>query len=393
MKKYMILALLFLSTLEAATVRTQSANIDANDRVIVSVTEMPGAQRDWVAIFPAGARSTFANIVSYRYTNGAVAGDFDLGTVPVGNYEARSFDANSWHSSASYAFTVTGVAVTPTVTTTKDIFNTNEAVTVSVTNMPGENRDWVAIFPVGATNTFANIVSYRFTNGIEAGDLNLGTIPAGNYEARVFNANSWRPKASYVFTVQGPDVRPTISSTVKYQRAIDKISVDITDMPGNKYDWVAIFPAGAKSTFANIVKYTYTNGMANGRLDLGHVSTGTYEIRAFYANSWKVRATSNTFYVKPDSTYIRTDKQSYIEGDEVILKLHNMPESEDNWVGVFHSGARSTPENLVVKKYTHDIVTGKLSLGTFKAGYYDIRVFYANSWRPSIRGGFLTRLP
>ena len=392
MKKYILLASLLLSTVEAATVSTQSANIDATERVIVSVTDMPGARYDWVAIYPEGENSTFVDIVSYKYTYGKVAGEFDLGTVPAGNYEARTFNAKTWRPTASYPFTVTGVAATPTVTTAKDVYKTGETVTVSFSNMQGENRDWVAIFPEGARNTFANIVSYKFTNGIEAGDLNLGTIPACNYEARVFNANSWRPKASYVFTVQGPDVRPTISSTVKYQRAIDKISVDITDMPGNKYDWVDIFPAGAKSTFANIVKYRYTNGMANGRLDLGTVPAGKYEIRAFYANSWKVRA-SDTFFVTPDSPYIRTDKQIYIEPNEVILTLHNMPESEDNWVGVFHSGARSTPENLVVKKYTHDIVTGKLSLGTFKAGYYDIRVFYANSWRPSIRGGFLTRLP
>jgi len=296
MKKLLLLALLFLSSLEAATIRTQGANIDANTRVVVSVAEMPAVQGDWVAIFPVGARSTFANIVAYTYTGGVAAGDFDLGLVPAGDYEARAFAAHTWHSLVSYNFSVTGHAVTPTVTTTKDIFNTNEAVTVSISNMPGANHDWVGIFPVGARNTFANIVSYVYTNGIDAGNLNLGLIPAGDYEARVFYANTWRPQASHAFTVEGPNVNPTVTTSQETYISTQTVSVALTNMPGDNHDWVAIFPVGARSTFANIVTYRYTNGITNGTLILGSLPAGNYEVRAFYANSWRMRAT-HTFTV------------------------------------------------------------------------------------------------
>ncbi len=303
MFKYILSVLLSTVMLQATTIQTQAHNIDNNAKVIVSVTDMPRDNRDWVAIYPVGAKSTFANIVSYKYTGGVAAGDFDLGTVPTGNYEARAFAGHSWHASASYTFSVRGQAVNPTVTTSKETFNTNEAVTVSIANMPGDDHDWVAIYPVGARNTFANIVSYKYTNGAKAGNFNLGTIPSGNYEARAFYANSWRVRASHAFSVEGENITPTITTSKDTYTSTEAVTVSIANMPGDNHDWVAIYPVGARNTFANIVVYAYTDGIKNGNIPLGGVLAGNYEARVFYANSWRVRA-SHAFSVTQNNGHI-----------------------------------------------------------------------------------------
>jgi len=290
----MILALLLLSTVEAANVHTQAPKIGTNESVLVTVGEMPGAQRDWVAIYPAGAKSTFANIVAYKFTNGKVAGKFDLGRVPAGNYEARVYAANSWHPRDRYHFTVSGVNLQPVLSTGRVVYDTNEPVTVWFRGMQGKKRDWVAIFPIGAKSTFANIIAYKFTNGLKTGEINFGGLPDGNYEVRLFNANSWSAKASDSFRVEGNYMDPTIKTLKDTFTTRDDVVASFTKMPRVEDDlldhnWVAIFPAGARTNFANIVKYVYLREL-EGNVSLGRLPVGHYEVRSFFSNSWVVRA-------------------------------------------------------------------------------------------------------
>jgi len=300
MKRVILFITLLSATLaQAVSVQTQSASIDANSHVIISATDLPGNERDWVAIFPDEAANTFANIVVYRFTHGIHAGDIDMGLIPPGRYEARSFNAGSWQSTSRYHFAVVGNARVTHVTTTKDTFATNESVHATFDNMPGDNHDWLAIFPVGATSTFANIVAYHYTNAATQGDIDFGRIPAGNYEVRGFYANSWRAVSTHTFSVEGADVSPTITTSKESYSSAENVTLSITNMPGDNQDWVAIFPVGVASTFANIVTYRYTNGLQQGDIQMGTLPAGHYEARSFYAHSWRVRA-SHPFTVTED---------------------------------------------------------------------------------------------
>ncbi len=321
-------ALLGATLAQATTVSIQSNTIDTNEPVTITATDLPGHDRDWVAIYPAGAQKTFANIITYQFTHGKHAGDFDMGTVPAGKYEADSFDAGSWRPSSTFLFTVTGQAQKPTISMDKDQFEAAEHVTVHFDNMPGDNHDWVAIFPKGAANTFANIVSYQFTHGATSGNIDFGHIATGDYEARVFKAHSWRASSTHPFTVTGEAISPTITTDKNAYLSNEIVKVSIGNMPSNDRDWVAIFPKGARSTFANIVVYRYTHTLRQGDITIGTLPAGDYEARAFYANSWRAKASSSfsVFAVSPyDNDAIRTALEKQLQQENQNLPVEERP--------------------------------------------------------------------
>ncbi len=351
MKKLILSVALLSATLaQAVTVKTQSPSIDANNHVIISAADLPKQDRAWVAIYPKDAKSTFANIVKYRFTHGVTSWKFDMGTIPAGEYEARAYDAGSWTPTDRFRFTVVGQAAETSVTTTKETFSTQESVHATISNLPGNYHDWVAIYPVGAQSTFANIVAYQFTHGTQNGDFDFGTIPAGEYEMRVFQANSWRAASIHTFKVEGANISPTVT-TDKEQYSLDDIVVTtITNMPGNDRDWVGIFKKGASNTFANIVVYRFTHGLKNGYIKIGTLPRGEYEARVFYAHSWRVKD-SHAFQVgadKYDDDAVLRNIQTILAGDYKVDKNNYAISTNRNYAAVRIDGqSQGEPFNYI----------------------------------------------
>jgi hypothetical protein len=90
---------------------------------------------------------------------------------------------------------------TPTVQTNKMIYSTNESITVNVTDMFGDPKDWIAIYPSGASNEWGNVIRWSWTVGVKTGSFSFDALPQGEYEARAFFENSYNLEASSSFTV------------------------------------------------------------------------------------------------------------------------------------------------------------------------------------------------
>jgi hypothetical protein len=287
MLKYLLSLLLFASLLEAATITTQQNNYNEEQAIVVSVSGMNGANNDWIGIYPAGSSNDWGNVVSWKYTLGVVNGNITLNGVPAGEYEARAFFNNSFTLEASSTFTV-GVAGT-SIITQKATYAPNEAITVTLSQMNGANNDWIGIYPAGASNDWGNVVSWKYTGGIINGNLILAGIPAGNYEARAFFNNSYVVEASSSFSVVAV-AQTTITTSKSTYNTNEPIVVTLSDMNGANNDWVGIYPADASNDWGNVVSWRYTGGLINGNLTLDALPAGSYEVRAFFNNSFALEA-------------------------------------------------------------------------------------------------------
>jgi len=184
----------------------------------------------------------------------------------------------------------------------KDSFQKNENVIIDFADMVGKNQDWIGIYPKESNNDWGNIVSWKWTNDTENGNLDFGVVPVGSYEARAFYNNSFKVEASKEFKVvknKGVDVdgHIAINTSKKVYDVNEPIHVNFAHMAGKNRDWIGIYPEDSNNDWANILTWKWTNDLENGDLDFDVLPVGSYEVRAFYNNSFKVEG-SKKFKVK-----------------------------------------------------------------------------------------------
>jgi len=291
MFKYLFSMLLFASVLQAATITSQQNNYQVGQPIVLTVSGMAG-DRDWIGIYPAGASNDWGNVVAWKWTGDVQNGKFTFNSAHTGNYEARAFFHNSYHTEATASFSVSSNQQNAGVVTSKSQYSINESVKVTVSNLPGNNNDWVAIYPANASNAWGNVVAWKFTHGVKNGVINLGKAPAGSYQVRVFFNNTFTLRASHNFTVVGAVNNTTITTSKQTYKTHEQVVATVGNMKGNNNDWVAIYPAGASNAWGNVVAWKYTNGIKNGNFGFGTLPVGNYEVRAFFNNSYNLEASS-----------------------------------------------------------------------------------------------------
>lgn len=137
MKNKIMLNLLFLvswvfiNTGFAAGISSHKTVYGEDESVLIKLVDKPGKEKDWIAIYPAGAYSNWTNVVSWVWARDlSVVEDVPEGdwykfkdedsdlynqpegygkysvALPIGDYEARLFLNNSYDTEASVAFSV-----------------------------------------------------------------------------------------------------------------------------------------------------------------------------------------------------------------------------------------------------------------------------------------------
>jgi hypothetical protein len=153
--------------------------------IVVTFTNMPGNQLDWIAVIENGRADS--SYQTYKYTGGQVNGSVSLGTLPPGTYNAKAFQNNTYTQVGNtFAFTVTPATLpTPTLTGTSPSNNTG---VVTFSNMAGYRLDYITLALPGSAAT--SYVQYKYTFGTINGSVTFSNVASGNYVARAFFDNS-----------------------------------------------------------------------------------------------------------------------------------------------------------------------------------------------------------
>lgn len=127
------------------------------------------------------------------------------------------------------------------------------------------------------------------------------TLAPGPYRAALIDRDG-SPLATAPFWVEPRTAQPEISTVdASYARG-ERIAVRWRNGPGNKLDYVAVFPAGESSLYG-YVGYRYLDakpqgGLALTRADLGRLAPGEYIVRLMLDDGYSVLAESRPFAVR-----------------------------------------------------------------------------------------------
>jgi len=270
-----------------ATLTTDASTYSSGQTVTVTFSGLPGNTYDWVAVALVG--SPDSSPVRWEYVNGATSGTYVVAGLADGDYEARAYSNDSYTRIGTSTDFVIG---SPTVAPSASSYASGTDVTVNWSGLPGNTYDWVAVAPVGSPDNGFSV--WVYTAGAKSGSHVFSGLADGQYEARAYSNDSYtRVATSSAFTV-GVASGPSVSTAATYAPNAP-ISVTFSSFPGNQYDWVGVYAAGAPDS--SPLSWHYTNGAASGTMGFSGVAAGSYEVRGFTNDSY-TKIASTTFTVQ-----------------------------------------------------------------------------------------------
>ncbi|CAA6799278.1 MAG: No hits, partial [uncultured Sulfurovum sp.] len=383
-RRFITIFLLFcISMLHAATVETNKDTYTPNQKITVTFSDLESLNDDWIGIYAEGSENTWANMIQWDWTDDIAAGTVTFNALPAGDYEIRAYYNNSFVLEASKKFTVEPNLVAATVTTDKETYLLNELVTTSFANMAGNANDWIGIYPAGSTTAWQNMVKWEWIAAEINGTQTFQGLPVGDYEARVFFNNSLIMEASQPFSVTANNVVATIETTKDTYSHDEQIVTVFDDMSGNEEDWIAIYPAGSVSNWANVIQWEWANSNVSGSQTFEALPEGDYEVRAFFNNSYNIEA-SHAFSVENTEVVLTSHKEVYDPQELIHVDFDKMRGTGSDWIGVFTAGSGHEHEDAIQWKYAQSSVSGTLNFDGLLPGNYEIRAYFATSYRKTI---------
>ncbi len=394
----------FTVTATGPAISTNKSSYSATESIVVTFANAPGNKYDWIGLYQSGAQTI--NYRDYLFTddskngtagqyNGSVT--FATNYLESGNYEVRLHANGSGMELATDTFSVSGSA--PVISADKSTYSPGETITVSYSNAPGYQYDWIGIFQEG--DPALSYQDYLYTDNTKSGTAsnfngtvtftttNIGILSPGNYETRLYCNGSSSQLASDTFTVSGS--LPAVTTGKGTYEPAEVIDVTISDALGNKYDWVGLFNAGDPAT--SHLDYRYSDGTRRGTAGVsdntvyfspvthGVLSTGNYEVR-FYANGSTKLLDSAAITIAGSNPTLYTSKDTYAVNELIQVDFANASRMQYDWIGLFNNGDPVTShlnwrrtDNTQNGTAGIDDGTVTFSAGLDAAGTYEARLY------------------
>jgi hypothetical protein len=162
----------------------------------------------------------------------------------------------------------------------------------------------------------------------------------------------------------------------------ENILVNFSDMTAKNHDWIAIYAENDNNDWENVIKWKWTNNLPEGDLSFDSLPIGTYEVRAFYNNSYTVEA-SHKFAVALDAnapTTVSTNKNTYSPTEQIVVNYTNTLGHEEDWVAIYPAGSTNAWINMIQWQWTNGEVDGSKTFEALPEGDYEMRLFFQNSF-------------
>jgi hypothetical protein len=347
---------------------SSAATFHKDETITIDFSGFTADAKDWITVVPANAPLT--SYGEYHYTAGVAAGSMDFVALPVGNYEARAYFNDNFALVTRTAFSVVDGVSGVGVTSTKQSYLPQEAISIDWSGFTLDPTDWITIVPAGAGPMAFD--EWHYTDGAAAGSMSFGGLPEGAYEARAFFADGFTLAAKMSFTVGLP---PGVATEKTSYTTGDVVNVNFDHLPGAQLDWIAIAHAG--SSPYDYVAWSYTNGATAGSLPFSGLAAGEYEARAYGNDSFTLLATS-TFTVVAPNRAIATES-TYQVGAPVVVTFSGLPGNQMDWIAITDVDAPNT--SYIMWVYTNGQVDGTATFEGLPEGTYEARSYLDDSFQ------------
>lgn len=140
---------------------------------------------------------------------------------------------------------------------------------------------------------------------------------------------------------------PSLVASHTTYYAGEDIVFTFADGPGNRLDWIGIYPEGVVPGSVVSTRWSYVDGTQQGNTGLRE-GTVTFAGGLNLAGPWTAHLLENDGYTSlasitftvldPGWPLVRTDKRSYVTGEAIAVTFQNGPGNRLDWIGIFQEG-------------------------------------------------------
>jgi endonuclease/exonuclease/phosphatase family metal-dependent hydrolase len=229
---------------------------------------------DWVTV--NGPATTLAS----RLVGEPGGPDVDVG-VPWG----------SDHRAVASSFDVRAAPAPPLADAEPRVVRRGSTVTIRYLGARGKAKR-IGILPARGRRPLASL-PIADTSDHRAAFFGTAGLAPGAYRAALLAGG--RVMASSRFWVLGKHERPRIRTSRRVYAPGEQIDLRWSGMPGNRFDWVGIYPAGRTLDLYGYLGFSYLGALPNGRVsmtraDLGRLAPGRYVAGLFLDDGYGLLA-------------------------------------------------------------------------------------------------------
>ncbi len=362
------------------------------------------------ATIPAGSSSTTINVNVTADAMVESAETVILTLSPNANYTF------GFPKTATITIEASGVS---TLSASAASVAAGEVSTVSWNNITSPTpADWIGLFANGAADTgFSKWVyvscDQNATVARVAGSCAFTipvSVPAGQYEFRLFSNNGYTKLATSVAFTVTPPLPATLSASPASINAGDSSAVSWNSIANpTPMDWIGLFASGAAD--ANYSKWVYVScsqtaatAQAAGSCMFTippATAPGQYEFRLFANNGSTKLATSASITVAPAATLSVFPPIRNVGNTTTVFWSNIASPVPMDWIGLFAKGAADADYSKWIyvscsQNATTAKATGSCAFtipSSMVPGLYEFRLFANNGSRKLATSGTLTIAP
>ena len=153
----------------------------------------------------------------------------------------------------------------------------------------------------------------------------------------------------------------------------EAIVADFAGGPGNRKDWIGVYPEGVIPGSQGSTIWRYVDGTTAGNTGLADGSV-TFPTGLRFSGSWTAFLLVNDGYevstqltftvVDSTSPIVRRDKKTYLPGEAISITFTNGPASAKDWVGVYPEGVTPGSVGSTIWSYVDGTKSGNSGLAS-----------------------------
>ena len=263
--------------------------------VWIKLDNKPGNKTDWIGIYPKKSSSEWENAIAWKWAKNDSSKYptwYDFSIFKPGEYEARFFLNNTFKAEKTVSFIITDKMVD--ISTWHKSYRTTETTWIRLQNKPGNEKDWIGIYPKDSTSEWKNIIAWKWAKDDSSKYptwYDFSILKTGEYEARFFLKGTFRAEKKVSFVII--DGAISLLTWHKSYKTTEPAWIKLDKRPGNEKDWIGIYLKGTSSNFENIIAWKWAKDDSSEYptwYDFSGLETGIYEARFFLKDTYDLKA-------------------------------------------------------------------------------------------------------
>ncbi|MEE1896782.1 fibronectin type III domain-containing protein [Flavobacterium rakeshii] len=275
--------------------------------------------------------------------------------IPNGQYfvKLRHRDSNlNWSEwSEVKSFNVINSEFANTLIQTDTIaYAPNAPVTVSYSDAPGNNTDWIGVYKLEQEpGSGSPSEDWAYLNGQNSGNVVFdGFVDYGRYYAAIFENDSYTEVADRQVFYVGPFVE--LSTDEEVYSSGDAVTVSFENGPQLQNDWIGVYKVGHIPGDVNSTQWQYVTS-ADGSFTFEGLADGYYYAEYYLQDGYYSIGNKVFFQVGEQITQLMINKTVYNLNENIIATWTDAPGIIKDWLGIYHEGDDPNVDELVSYTY------------------------------------------